>query len=358
MLQDIISKLLNTPTVSDIHVEEGEPVWCRSNGHLCLGAEDIVSGNEITEFLSKLPDVFKSNQPISQQMIATGDRDFSTNVGNYRVRGNVYLANCGNLAFALRKLSSAIPEVSSLGLPSNFLDVVNRSKGLFLVTGATGSGKSTTLASVVEYLNQHQSQHIITIEDPIEYRFHNAMSKVSQREVGKDATTFQDALRSALRQDPDVVMIGEMRDRVTVQTALDAANTGHLVLATLHTMNARQSIERMVSFFSAEEKEWAHQVISSVLIGVMSQVLVPLADHKGRVLCYEFLINTPAARQCIKDGKPQALYNVMETGRSDGQVLLNSNLIERVQRGQIRHEDAMYASYDPVALEKEMTSDY
>lgn len=358
MLHQKISNLLKNRTVSDIHVEEGAPLWYREFGVLHADAGALLTHEDLVAFLSTLHEVFPDGSSIDERLILTGDKDFSASVGETRVRGNVFRANCGNLAFVLRRLSDTIPAIANLGLPDNFMDIANRSKGLFLVTGATGSGKSTTLAAIVEQINQSAQRHIITIEDPIEYRFSSAMSKVTQREVGKDASSFQNALRSALRQDPDVVMIGEMRDRITVQTALDAANTGHLVLATLHTTNARQSIERMVSFFSAEEKEWAHQVISSVLNGVLSQTLVADAADNSRVLCYEFLINTPAARQCIKDGKPQALYNVMETGRRDGQVLLNGNLIDRVRQGRISFEDAQYATYDPVALEKEMSGDY
>lgn len=358
MLQEKISNLLRTRTVSDILAEAGEPLWYREFGMLKADAGPLLTVDDISHFLHSLDGVFQPGETINDALSVSGDKDFSATIGSERARGNIFLANCGNLSFILRKLSSIIPSLGDLGLPDDFREVAIRSKGLFLVTGATGSGKSTTLASITEDINQNESRHIITIEDPIEYRFANAQSKVTQREIGKDAVSFQAALRAALRQDPDVVMIGEMRDRVTVQTALDAANTGHLVLATLHTTNARQSIERMVSFFSAEEKEWAHQVISSVLNGVLSQVLVPTANDNSRLLCYEFLINTPGARQCIKDGKPQALYNVMETGKQDGQVLLNGNLIDRMREGRISFEEAMYATYDPIGLEKELTGAY
>ena len=356
MLQETVSNLLLDRATSDIHVEVGKPVWARLNGNMKTFGK-AVTQQDLEAFLTSVlveAELAKMQTDIAEK----GDGDFATNVGPVRVRGNVYSSNGGRDAFVLRKLSDHIPAPHELGLPPNILQIFDRSRGLFLTTGATGHGKSTTQASIVDYLNQTRELKITTIEDPREYLFADKKSHISQREVGKDAPSFHHVLRSALRQDPDVLVIGEMRDRETVETAVQAANTGHLVLATLHTFNAQQSVERIASFYAADEKEWAHKMLSSVLLGVLSQCLVPKADGNGRVLCYELLVNTDEARTNIALGKTAALFNTMDTGRRDGQVLLNHNLIEKVRSGLISVDDARYASYAPVAFDKELNNAY
>jgi twitching motility protein PilT len=356
MLLESVNTLLRDRAVSDIHVEVGKPVWARHNGEM-LPSGAQVSSDDLEEFFTKILPQAELNR-LQDDLVAKGDGDFATYIGRVRIRGNLYSANGGMHSFAVRKLSDHIPKPSEIGLPDKLLQIFDRSKGLFLVTGATGHGKTTTLGSVIDYLNETRRLQITTIEDPREYLFTDKQSKVSQKEVGKDAPTFRAALRSALRQDPDVLVIGEMRDRETVETAVQAANTGHLVLATLHTFNAQQSIERIASFYSAEEKEWAHKMLSSVLLGVMSQCLVPLADGSGRTLCYELLVNTKEAAVNIASGKTAALFNTMDMGRRDGHVLLNHNLIEKVRGGIISIEDARYATYDQTNLDKEIDNAY
>lgn len=355
MLLETVSNLLLDRATSDIHVEVGKPAWVRMNGEL-KPFGPVVDAQQVTNFFTVF--VPEEISRLQADMASRGDSDFATSIGKVRVRGNLYSSNGGQDAFVLRKLADHIPTPAEIGLPPKLLNLFERSRGLFLTTGATGSGKSTTQASITDYLNETRGGKIITIEDPREYLYCDKKSTISQREVGKDAPNFHDVLRSALRQDPDVLVIGEMRDRVTVETAVQAANTGHLVLATLHTFNAQQSIERIASFYPAEEKEWAHKMLASVLTGVMSQVLVPRSDGEGRTLCYELLINTDEARNNIAAGKTAALFNVMDMGRRDGQVLLNSNLAERVRAGTISTEDALYASYAPDALMKELNNAY
>lgn len=355
MLLETVSNLLLDRATSDIHVEAGKPVWVRMNGELTPFGPPI-DAQQVANFVTALvPDEIPR---IQSDMDSRGDSDFAASIGKVRVRGNLYSSNAGRDAFVLRKLADHIPTPAEIGLPPKLMSLFERSKGLFLTTGATGSGKSTTQAAITDYLNETRALKILTIEDPREYLYCDKKSNISQREIGKDATSFHDALRSALRQDPDVLVIGEMRDRVTVEIAMQAANTGHLVLATLHTFNAQQSIERIASFYSAEEKDWSYKMLSSVLLGVMSQVLVPRADGNGRVLGYELLVNSDEARNNIAAGKTAALFNVMDMGRRDGQVLLNSNLTDRIREGAIRTEDALYASYAPDALMKELNNAY
>jgi twitching motility protein PilT len=284
-----------------------------------------------------------------------GDVDFSVTSTLCRWRGNIYSTDNKKLTIAMRKLEQRIPELSSLGLPEAYFQMATRSKGLLLVTGPTGSGKTTTLASTIDYLNKTTRRHILTIEDPVEFIHKSDSCLIHQRQIGRDGKDFSSGLRAALREDPDVIFIGEMRDRDTVQVALDAANTGHLVLATLHTLNSRQTIERITSFFPADEKDWAQQVLATVLIGVLSQVLIPTASGSGsRVLGAELLVNTPAVKIAIRDGKLTQIFNAMDTGRREGHVLMNNSLAEKVRAGIISLEDALYYAYDPKGLDSEM----
>ncbi len=232
--------------------------------------------------------------------------------------------------------------------------LLKQSKGLILVTGATGSGKTTTLAATLEHLNEFGSGHIITLEDPVEYQIRSRNCLVDQRQLGRDVPSFHHGLRSSLRQDPDIILVGELRDFETVKTALDAANTGHLVFGTLHTNSAQQTLERLTSFFPDDRRDWAQAVISQVLLGVLSQVLVPRKDGKGRLMVAETLINTPDVRQLIREGKSHMIFNAMDTGSSRGHLLLNKLLLEQIGRGVITADDALYATYDPNNLMKEL----
>ena len=358
MLNDKILTLLQRPEVSDLHITEGSAIWFRDAGKLKREDGEPITREDIHTWMASIQD--DTNIPIDtlpKKILVKGDLDFSAQLPTMRVRGNIFLSD-KRFSMVLRRLNSKIPKMEDMDLPLQVVELIGRSKGIMLVTGATGSGKSTTLAAILQYLNENTRSHIITIEDPIEYKLKDAMSHISQRQIGPDASSFGNALRAALRQDPDILLIGELRDQETVKTALDAANTGHLVFGTLHTNNARQSIERLTSFFAAEEKEWAQQVISSVLLGVMSQVLVPKATGQGRQLCSELMVNTSAAAQCIRDGKLTHLVNIMEMGSTDGQQTLNNDLKRRLLEGQITTEDALYYSYAPGQLQKELSDDY
>jgi twitching motility protein PilT len=359
MLTSFIQQHFAQAEISDLHIHEGDPVWFRNAGAMKKSGSESVTRQHILEFLESIKEESGIDPARVEDVLKDkGDADFSARYAGYGIRGNIFKSGNRKYSIILRRLNKIIPEMADMNLPEKVTDLVGQSKGIFLVTGPTGSGKSTTLASILDYLNNTTQRHIITIEDPVEYELENKFCNIDQRQIGRDAKSFQLALRAALRQDPDILLIGEMRDKDTVKTALDAANTGHLVFATLHTNNARQSIERMTSFFPGDEKEWAQQVISSVLIGVMSQVLVQKANGPGRVLCAELMVNTPGIAQSIRDGKTTQIANIMDTGRQDGQQLLNYDLVRKVNEGLISAEEALYATYDARSLQKELSGDY
>lgn len=342
--------------ISDFHIKEGDFLWRRRDGQLlCPEGGTLISREQILEIIrrNEAQTGIKASL-LNDALKDTGDLDLALKVGNRRFRANIYLCNGMRLAVTLRQLPEHAPALRSLGLSASYLGLLGASKGLILVTGATGSGKTTTLASTIEHLNEIGSGHIITLEDPVEYLIKSKKSLVDQRQLGRDVPSFHYGLRAALRQDPDVLLVGELRDYETVKTALDAANTGHLVLGTLHTNSAQQTLERLTSFFPDESRTWANAVISQVLLGVLSQTLVPRADGTGRILVAETLVNTSDVRQAIREGKSHNIFNVMDTGSSRGQHLLNKELMTLVQAGTITKNDALYATYDPTNLSKEL----
>ncbi len=357
MLFDDLTRLSADAHVSDFLVKEGDPLWVRRDGELRrLDAEGPVTREQIVDLLKRNEShTGVKTAKLNEQLEATGDRDFALKVGARRFRANLYWCNGQRLSMALRQLPDKAPALASLGLPESYLSLLKGSRGLVLVTGATGSGKTTTLASSLEYLNEHSSGHIVTLEDPVEYLIRSKRCLVDQRQVGRDVTSFSLGLRAALRQDPDILLVGELRDFDTVKTALDAANTGHLVFGTLHTNSAQQTIERLTSFFTDDRREWAHAVLAQALLGILSQVLVPKKQGSGRALACEMLVNTPDVRQIIREGRTHQLFNAMDTGASRGQVVLNRVLTELVKAQIVDREAAAYAAYDPTSLQKEFS---
>lgn len=349
-----IMEVLGKHRASDFLVKENQPLWFRADGSLHMSGFPAVTAHDIKELVRPvLATGDEDGEPV-HWLQDKGDCDFALDFGRgARFRANLFWSENQHLAMALRALPEEVPPMEGLGLPATFKDLLGQSKGLLLVTGATGSGKTTTLASGINYLNQTMQGHIITMEDPVEYRIESRRCLVNQRQVGRDAKTFAAGLRSALRQDPDVLLIGELRDHETVKTALDAANTGHLVLGTLHTNSAQQTIERVTSFFNDEQKGWAQAVLAQTLLGVISQVLVPKIGG-GRLLCAELLVNTPDVRQLIREGRTHQIFNSMDTGAGKGHVLLNRVLKEKVREGVIDAQDALGATYDPAGLTKEL----
>jgi twitching motility protein PilT len=277
--------------------------------------------------------------------------DFSFSFGQAaRVRANVFFQR-GTLAGALRFVSYEIPTLEALGAPDACHELIHRPNGLVLVTGPTGAGKSTTVAAMIDRINREQAVHIITIEDPIEYVHRHHRSIVVQREVGSDTHDFAGALRSALREDPNVVQVGELRDLETISATLTMAETGHLVFGTLHTNDTAQAIDRIVDVFSPQQQRQIQIQLSQTLAAVIHQRLVPRADGTGRVAAFEVMLGTPAIRNLIKEGKSNQLRNVVATGSSLGMYTLEADLRRLVREGVISMETATAETIHPTELE-------
>ncbi|MDU6248087.1 MAG: PilT/PilU family type 4a pilus ATPase, partial [Paeniclostridium sordellii] len=274
---------------SDIHITtDCEPI-ARTKGKFVKLSDKLLTKEDTEEMAKEL-----AGPKNFERLKKHGECDFSVAIENgERFRVNVYKQR-GNYAIAIRTITSQIPSFNSLGLPESIVKFTEKEKGLILVTGPTGSGKSTTLASLLDIINEKQQKHIITLEDPIEYVHHHKQSIVSQREIGNDTESFNTALRAVLRQDPDVILIGEMRDPETVSIALTAAETGHLVFSTLHTIGAAKTIDRIVDMFTSEQQQQVRTQLSTVCEGVISQQLVPTIDGRNRVVAVEVMITTPA----------------------------------------------------------------
>lgn len=355
MLFETITSFNQDNGISDFHIKEGEVVRVRRAGSLA----PVEGGAKVTR--EDIFDLFKRNaahtgikpEDLPERLKATGDVDAALKLGTRRFRANLYLSNGRRLGLVLRQFPDSIPQLDSLKLPKAYYELANMSRGLVLVTGATGSGKSTTLAATLEHCNQSVDGHIVTIEDPVEYLLAPKRCTIDQRQIGRDVFDFQAGLRAALRQDPDIILVGELRDPETVKTALDAANTGHLVFGTLHTNSALQSIDRITSFFPAERLGWVQGVLSQVLLGVLSQVLVP-SKNGGRALATELLVSTPDVKQTIREGRTHQIFNLMDTGSSKGQVLLNRELVRLVKSNEITVDAALASTYDVNALKKEL----
>jgi twitching motility protein PilT len=252
---------------------------------------------------------------------------------------------------AFRVINTKIRSMEDIGLPLEHLVPLTRyQNGLILVTGSVGSGKSTTLASLVDFVNQDREDHILTLEDPIEYVFESKGCHVNQREVHTHTDSFAKALRGALREDPDVIMVGEMRDLETIQLALTAAETGHLVLGTLHTGNAPRTLDRVLDVFPTDQRGQIRVMVSESLRGVLSQQLVPRMDGSGRVLALELLVNTPAVAHCIREGKTYMLPGVMQTGKNVGMITMDESLRQLYIKGIISREEALFRAEDKIQM--------
>lgn len=329
---------------SDIHLVCGLPVKFRLNGRL----EDAPAD-------SNLPLTHQDCEDLAAQIAGSrydvikdqGELDLACSFGPVRVRANLFRQQ-GHVSAALRLLSDRIPRLDSLGLPPAVLDFPRIPRGLVLVTGETGSGKSTTMAALIDQVNRTRAENIITIEDPIEYVHTPVKSVISQREVGQDTASFQHALRAALREDPDVLLIGEMRDLETIQTALTAAETGHFVLATLHTKSAAESIDRVVEVFPEGQQRQVRLQLSTCLVAVLSQQLLPRKDGAGRVLAAELMMVTPAIRNLIREAKTPQIASSLATSASVGSITLDNALINLNKRGLISAQTALGACNDPV----------
>jgi len=331
---------------SDLHLTAGSPPVIRVKGRLeRLSDQDDLAPEQIRTLIYRILSTEQQKTLETRRQI-----DFSHSIpGLARFRVNAYFQRAA-VGAAFRLIPDKIKTLEELGLPTRLYDLADKPRGLVLVTGPTGSGKSTTLASLLDHVNRSRHEHILTIEDPIEFLHHHGTCIVNQREIGQDATTFADGLRAALRQDPDVILVGEMRDLETISTALTAAETGHLVFGTLHTQSAPSTIDRIIDVFPAEQQEQIRIQIASSLQGVVTQALLPTADGMGRVPALEVLLPDDAVRNLIRQGKVEQIYSVMQTNTSRGMQTMEQSLADLIQRGVVTFEAGVTRSSRPAQL--------
>lgn len=331
---------------SDIHITVGTNIAIRRYGTLEI-LEPAPTAQESRDMIFAILD-----QKQVEKVESGKDLDAGVMLKDgTRIRANVYHQR-NNLACSIRLLDSYIPSFEQLGLPSAIRGLAELPRGLVLVTGPTGSGKSTTLASMVDYINHSTSKHIMTIEDPIEYVYPHDKAMIHQREVGTDVDSFATALRSSLREDPDIILVGEMRDFETVSAAITAAETGHLVLSTLHTTSAAQTVERIIDASPIDAQEQIRAQFANVIKGVICQALLPMADGNGRVVATEVMVSNIAISNLIRENKSNQIPSMIQSGRLQGMHTLNDDLALMVRVGKVTIEEALKVSPDPSSLEK------
>ena len=334
---------------SDLHLVPGAPPTMRVHGDLTPLDGDKVMPDDTRGLLYRILSTEQQKQlEVNRQL------DFSYGVpGLARFRVNVHFQR-DSLAAAFRHIPEELRTLEELGLPPSLRELAMKPRGLVLVTGPTGSGKSTTLASMVDEVNRQKPHHILTIEDPIEFVHRHKRCVVTQREIGTDAPTFGEALRAALRQDPDVILLGEMRDLETISTALTAAETGHLVFATLHTQDTAQTVDRIVDVFPPDQQQQVRVQLSISLQGIVTQQLLPKADGQGRVVATEVLVPTPGVRNLIREGKTHQIYSALQTGGQHGMQTMDASLSQLVREHKITRELAEARSATPEELRRLM----
>lgn len=334
---------------SDLHITVGVPPKCRVNGELrSMDLPKLMPKD--TESIIE-PILGKYHKKVLEEF---GEVDFAYSIPNFgRYRVNVFRQR-GSLACVIRLVGMSIPEPHTLGITPAMLELTNKKRGLVLVTGPTGSGKSTTLASLIDQINRNYSSHIITLEDPIEYLHQHNKAIVNQREIGLDTHSYAHALRSALREDPDVILVGEMRDLETISTAITAAETGHLVFSTLHTIGAAATIDRAIDVFPPSQQQQIRIQLATVLEAVISQALIPLTGGRGRVAAFEVMLGTPAIKNLIREGKTFQIPSIMQTSKRMGMQTLDDAIYDLYLSGKISAEHALNYSQDPIALEKRL----
>jgi twitching motility protein PilT len=344
---DLLTAVLDR-RASDLHVTAGQHPMIRVRGRL-TPMEDfpVLDSTETREIVYS---ILTNDQ--RQRLETDWQLDFAYAIpGTARFRVNAYFQRSA-LAAAFRLIPSVIVPIDDLGLPPVTHDFCTKPRGLVLVTGPTGSGKSTSLASMIDEINATREDHILTIEDPIEFLHGHKKCLVNQREIGSDAPTFAAGLKAALRQDPDVILVGEMRDLETISTALTAAETGHLVFGTLHTQSAPSTIDRVIDVFPPHQQQQIRVQLSVALQGVMTQTLIPTADGSARVVACETLVPTPAVRNLIREGKTHQIPSAMQTGASHGMQTLDASLASLVRAGRITQRQAESRSSTPDELRR------
>lgn len=335
---------------TDMHLTLGSPVVYRINGEIVRAKTKMLAADEIEECCFSL-----LNEEQVRDFQNNKELDFSfTYADRARIRGNLFMQK-GSVAGVFRKIPEMIPPLKKLGFNKHVQDLAAKPHGLVLLTGTTGSGKSTSIASFVDHINRHDRKHIITIEDPVEYIHQHHLSIVNQREVGSDTKDFKTALRQVLREDPDVIVVGELRDRETAEAALKSAETGHLVFATLHTNGTISAIRRLVQLFPSDFHDQIRSMLSFTLEGVISQALCELQDSSGRLMVYEFLSMNPSIRHLIRQDKLHQVETQMQLGKSQhGMQIMNEQLVKKVIEGKISYEEAATHSPDLTQLDQIM----
>lgn len=346
---DELLKIGKENGASDVHITVGVPPKMRVNGELV----DMNYPKLMPEDTDAIV-----NQMLSERqkeiLKKDGEADFSFSIpalGRYRVNA---FNQRGSLAAAIRLVGTQIPKPEDLGLPKSVIDLYNKKRGLILVTGPTGSGKSTTLASLINRINENRKAHIITLEDPIEYLHQHKLSMVNQREVGLDTMSYANALRAALREDPDVILVGEMRDLETISIAVTAAETGHLVLSTLHTIGAASTIDRIIDVFPPHQQQQIRIQLSMVLEAVISQQLIPTSDGHHRVAAFEVMLMSVAIKNLIRESKTFQIESMIQTSKKSGMITMDDALYELCMMGHITSEQAINFAQDPAAVEKKI----
>ncbi|MBP5608079.1 MAG: type IV pilus twitching motility protein PilT [Lachnospiraceae bacterium] len=335
---------------SDIHLTVSLPPMMRVNGHLVRMEQfPVMTADDTLEILLSITtdhqrEIFNSKGEL--------DMSFAVDpIGRYRVNA---FRQRGSVAMALRTVNTVVPNPEQLGLPEAFVELYTRKRGLILVTGPTGSGKSTSLASIINMVNEHRDCHIITLEDPIEYLHLHKTSMVNQREIGFDSMTYANALRAALREDPDVILVGEMRDFETISVAVTAAETGHLVLSTLHTIGAASTVDRIIDVFPPHQQQQIRVQLANVLEAVISQQLIPTADGMGRCAAFEVMIANSAVRALIREGKSHQLLSVMQTNAKLGMISMDASITQLFQEGKITRDMAIQYAVDPDGMAQKL----
>jgi len=343
-----IDRLLETTirrSASDLHLAVGKPPTLRMHGRMRELQTKVLEGEDTVALMKAI-----TPERIQQEYEETGSGDFGFSFGEEaRFRVAIFKQK-GFCSLVLRRIPNKLLTFEQIGLPKMAEQICRRPRGLFLVTGPTGSGKTTTLASMINYINENFERHIITMEDPVEYYHPHKKSIVVQREIGVDVPNFPEALRRALRQDPDVMLVGEMRDLATISAAVTAAETGHLVFGTLHTSGAASTINRLIDAFPSDQQEQIRVQLSGNLIAVLSQALCPRADTDGMIAAYEFMYVTPGIQNLIRDNKSFRIDSDIQTGKKFGMQLLDDNLWMNFQAGKISKEEAIDKSKNPGSM--------
>lgn len=334
---------------SDVHITTGISPKMRQNGSLATMPFEKMTAEDTLEIARSI-----MSEAQMQSFEEKGEYDMAFSIPNQgRYRVNIFRQQ-GDVSMAFRLVSEKIPSPEELGVPDSIIDLYQRKRGLVLVTGPTGSGKSTTLAAIIDKVNTFRDAHVVTLEDPIEYIHQHKRSMVHQREIGMDTQSYANALRAALREDPDVILVGEMRDYETIGVAVTAAETGHLVLSTLHTIGAASTIDRVIDVFPPHQQQQIRVQLANVLEAVVSQQLIPRADGRGRVAAFEVLHANLAIRNLVREGKTHQIPSIMQTNRRLGMIAMDDAIVNLCREGKITRKMAVAFAQEPDTIESKL----